>query len=278
VVLRARADPEVVLDAVSQTPCTALCAVPVILERIMHLPDEIRRSHDTSPLRVAASCGAPLTKDVATRFQDVFGEVLYNVYGSTEISWATIATPKDLRAAPGTAGRPPLGTRLELLDDQGNPVPDGEIGRIFVGNELLFEGYTGGTGKEQQHGLMSTGDRGYLDDGGRLMVVGREDDLVISGAEKIYPLEVEEAILSLPGVQEVAVLGRPDEEMGQRLVAYVVCQEGVQLTAADVQDHVRQRLARFAVPKDVAFLGRLPRTPTGKVVRRMLPDSLLPME
>jgi acyl-CoA synthetase (AMP-forming)/AMP-acid ligase II len=278
VVLRERADPEIVLDAVQQARCTALGTVPVILERILQLPAVVRAGYHTSRLRVVAASGSALTKDVAIRFQDVFGDVLYNIYGSTEISWATIATPADLRAAAGTAGRPPLGTRLEIVDEHGRPVPRGEVGRIFVGNELLFEGYSNGTSKERLHGLMATGDRGYLDVGNRLMVVGREDDLVISGAEKIYPLEVEEAIRSLPGVREVAVVGRPDEEMGQRLVAYVVCVDGVHLTAEQVKDHVRQRLARFAVPKEVGFLGRLPRNATGKVVPRLLPQTLLPIE
>lgn len=278
VVLRERADPEIVLDAVHRTRCTALGAVPVILERILHLPEEERWRYDTSQLRVVAASGSALTREVATRFQDVFGDVLYNVYGSTEISWATIATPEDLRAAAGTAGRPPLGTRLEIIDEHDQPVPRGEIGRIFVGNELLFEGYSNGTSKEQVHGLMATGDRGFLDPDGRLMVVGREDDLVISGAEKIYPLEVEEVILALPGVREVAVVGRPDEEMGQRLVAYVVCMDGVELTAEQVKDHVRQRLARFAVPKQVGFISRLPRNATGKVVPRLLPDTVLPVD
>lgn len=272
VVLRERSDPEQVLAAAARERCTALSAVPVVLERILHLPPEVRARHDVSRLRVVAASGSPLTRDVATRFQDVFGDILYNVYGSTEVSWATIATPQDLRAAAGTAGRPPLGTRLVIVDDDGEPVPQGATGRILVGNDLLFEGYTGGTGKDRYHGLMPTGDRGFLDADGRLMVVGREDDLVISGAEKIYPLEVEEVIAELPGVREVAVLGRPDEEMGQRVVAYVVCEDGVELSTEQVQDQVRQRLARFAVPKEVTFLGRLPRTPTGKVIPRMLPD------
>ena len=275
VVLRERADPEIVLRAVEEVPCTALGAVPMILERILQLPQEVRARYDTSRLRVVAASGSALTKEVATRFQDVFGDVLYNIYGSTEISWATIATPQDLRAAAGTAGRPPLGTRLEILNEHGRVVPRGQVGRVFVGNELLFEGYSNGTGKERRLGLMATGDLGYLDDGGRLMVVGREDDLVISGAEKIYPLEVEEVILALPGVREVAVVGRPDPELGQRLVAYVVCMDDVQLTAVQVQDHVRQRLARFAVPKEVGFLGRLPRNATGKVVPRLLPARII---
>ena len=218
------------------------------------------------------SSGSALTKDVATRFQDVFGEVLYNIYGSTEISWATIATPQDLRAAAGTAGKPPLGTRLALLDENDQPTPPGQIGRIFVGNHLLFEGYTNGSDRPRVNSLMATGDRGYLDREGRLMVVGRDDDLVISGAEKIYPSEVEQVLIALPGVREVVVVGRPDPEMGQRLVAYVVRdQTGDHPSAQEVQDFVRGRLARFAVPRQVIFLDTLPRTPTGKVVPRLLP-------
>jgi acyl-CoA synthetase (AMP-forming)/AMP-acid ligase II len=274
VVLRERADPETVLEAVAGTPCTALIAVPVILERILELPASVRARHHPGALRVVASSGSALSEASARALLDAFGDVLFNVYGSTEISWATIATPDDLRAAPGTAGRPPLGTRLEIVDDEGKPVPPGVTGRILVGNELLFEGYSAGAGAAapvRRRGLLATGDRGHLDDAGRLMVVGREDDLVISGAEKIYPREVEEVILALPGVREVAVIGRPDPRLGQRLVAFVVRADGAALTAIQVQEHVRRRLARFAVPREVTFLDALPRTPTGKVVPRLLP-------
>jgi acyl-CoA synthetase (AMP-forming)/AMP-acid ligase II len=268
VVLRAGTEPEAVLEAAALTGCTALATVPMVLERILRLPEPLRRHYDTSRLRLVASCGAPLTVDVVNRFRAAFGEILYNVYGSTEVSWATIATPQDLRGAPGTAGKPPAGTRLELLDAAGRPVEPGTVGRIFVGNELLFEGYTGEDTAHEKDGLVGTGDLGFLDDEGRLTVVGREDDLVISGAEKIYPTEVEEVILTLPGVREVAVVGHPDAELGQRLVAYVVCERGVRLTEQAVQEHVRARLARFAVPKEVGFVGRLPRTVTGKIIRR----------
>jgi acyl-CoA synthetase (AMP-forming)/AMP-acid ligase II len=278
VVLRERADPETVLEAVSSARCTGLIAVPVILDRILRLPPEVRERYDTLLLRVVAVSGSALAPDVVRRFQGVFGDVLYNLYGSTEISWATIADPADLRLTPGTAGRPPLGTRLRIVTEDGRPAPRGEIGRIFVGNELMFEGYTGGADKERLGDLMATGDLGYLDEHGLLMVVGRDDDLVISGAEKIYPKEVEETILTLPGVREVAVVGRPDPQLGQRVVAFVVCEDGVRLSPEQVKDHVRQRLARFAVPKAVGFMAELPRTPTGKVIPRMLPDAALAVD
>lgn len=273
VVLRERPDPEALLDTLARRHCTALATVPIVLERMMQLPEPVLADHDTSALRVVATSGSALTPRVAAGFQDMFGDVLYNVYGSTEISWATIATPADLRAAAGTAGKPPRGTRLALLDENDRPVPQGQVGTVHVGNNLLFAGYTNGTDRPRHHGLMSTDDRGYLDEEGRLMIVGRADDLIISGGENIYPLEVEQVIAELPAVNEVTVVGRPDPELGQRLVAYVSLTPGRELDTATVQDHVRGRLARFAVPKQVVILDNLPRNATGKVVDRLLPPS-----
>jgi len=270
VVLRRRADAEVVLDAVALERCSVLIAVPVILDRITRLEPAVRDRPDRQCLRMIASSGSPMTAECAVRVREVFGDVLFNVYGSTENSWVTIADPADLRAAPGTAGRPPIGTAVTVLDAGGRPVPPGMVGRIFVHNDVPFDGYTDGSDRPRHGRLMATGDLGVLDQAGRLTVVGRDDDLVISGAEKVYPLEVEQAISTLAGVREVAVIGIPDADLGQRLVAYVAAGPG--LTAADVQDHVRGRLARFAVPKDVVFVEALPRTPTGKVVRRLLPS------
>jgi len=268
VVLRRRADAEVVLDAVAGERCTVLIAVPVILDRMARLERAVRDGYDRQGLRMIASSGSALTAECAVRVREAFGDVLYNVYGSTENSWVTIADPADLREAPGTAGRPPIGTAVTVLDADGRPVPPSTVGRIFVHNDVPFDGYTDGSDRPRHGGLMATGDLGFLDPAGRLTVVGRDDDLVISGAEKVYPLEVEQVISTLPAVREVAVIGIPDADLGQRLVAYVAGEPG--LTAADVQDHVRGHLARFAVPKEVVFVDALPRTPTGKVVRRLL--------
>jgi acyl-CoA synthetase (AMP-forming)/AMP-acid ligase II len=201
---------------------------------------------------------------------DVFGEVLYNLYGSTEVAWATIATPEDLRAAPGTAGRPPLGTIVKLLDERGREVPQGEGGRIFVGNGMVFDGYTSGGGKEVIGGLMSTGDVGHLDAGGRLFVDGRDDEMIVSGGENVFPREVEDLLADHPAVEDVAVVGVPDAEFGQRLKAFVVRREGAELTEAEVKQHVKENLARFKVPREVVFVAELPRNATGKVLRHEL--------
>src|SRR5439155_637126 len=162
---------------------TPVAVVPVMLQRILALGPEVAGRYDTSSLRVVASSGAGLPGDLALRWMDAFGDNLYNLYGSTEVAWATIATPADLRAAPGTAGRPPLGAEVRVYDDAGRPLPAGVTGRIFVGSDLRFEGYTGGGGKETIDGLLSTGDVGHFDEAGRLFVDGREDDMVVSGGE-----------------------------------------------------------------------------------------------
>jgi fatty-acyl-CoA synthase len=202
---------------------------------------------------------------------DEFGDVIYNLYGSTEVAWATIATPADLRAAPGTAGRPPLGTTLKIYDEDGRELPAGHTGRIFVGNDMLFEGYTGGGSKDMIGGLMSTGDVGHVDEQGRLFVEGRDDEMIVSGGENVFPQEVEDLIARESGVEEVAVIGVADEKFGQRLKAYVVKRKGARgVTEESIQQAVKANLARYKVPREVEFVKELPRNATGKVLKREL--------
>ncbi len=271
IVLHSRFDPERTLRAVAETKATTLVAVPVMLQRILELPESARRKYDTSSLRIAAVSGSALPATLATAFMDAFGDVLYNLYGSTEASWVTIATPADLRARPDTAGTPPPGTKVAILDESGKPLPPGTTGRIFAANELPFTGYTTGDTKETLDGLMSLGDVGHLDEQGRLFVEGRDDDMIVSCGENVFPSAVEEVLDAMPQIREVAVIGVPDEKFGQRTAAYIALHDGQSLDADTVRAHVRDRLARFAVPRDVHFLDELPRNATGKIVRRDLP-------
>jgi fatty-acyl-CoA synthase len=269
-VIRRRFDPETTLAMVAQHKATVLAAVPVMLQRIMDLPEPVRRRYDTSSLRVVAVSGSALPGELATRFMDAFGDVLYNLYGSTEVAWASIAGPEDLRAAPGTAGRPPFGTVVKLLDRDGNEVPPGQPGRIFVANSLLFSGYTGGGSKATLDGLMSTGDTGHFDADGRLFVDGRDDDMIVSGGENVFPREVEDLLADHPAVVEAGVIGVADPEYGQRLKAFVVLRDGERVDADTIRAYVRSRLARYKVPRDVEFLNELPRNATGKVLKNDL--------
>ncbi len=272
IVIRRRFDPEDTLAAIAHHRAATLVVVPVMLQRIVELPDEVLAKYDCSSLRVIAVSGSALPGDLATDVMDRFGDVLYNLYGSTEVAWATIAGPDDLRAAPGTAGRPPHGTIVRLFDDHGNEVPQGVTGRIFVGNDMAFDGYTGGGGKEMIGGLMSTGDVGHLDADGRLFIDGRDDEMIVSGGENVFPREVEDLLAQHPDVLEAAVVGVPDDDWGERLRAFVVRA----LDSADQRQrrcatHVKQNLARYKVPRDIVFLDALPRNPTGKILKRDLP-------
>ncbi len=269
-VLRRRFDPEDTLLAVQESRAQVLAAVPVMIQRIFQLPEETLARYDLSSLRITALSGSALPGELATAWMDRFGDTVYNLYGSTEVAYATVATPADLRAAPGTAGRPPRGTVVRLYDDAGREVPRGEVGRIFVGNEMSFEGYTGGGGKEAIDGLLSSGDVGHIDPAGRLFIDGRDDEMIVSGGENVFPREVEDLLADHEAVVEAAVIGVEDEEFGQRLKAFVVVGEEGQVSEGDLKAHVKANLASYKAPREVEFLDELPRNATGKVLKREL--------
>src|SRR3954452_15137978 len=272
VVLNRKFDPETTLSLTAQHECEALIVVPVMMQRILELPDDVLTRYDLSKLRVVAVSGSALPGSISDRWMDLFGENVYNLYGSTEVAWASIATPADLRAAPGTAGRAPHGTIVRIFDEDGNPVRQGQTGRIFVGNEMQFEGYTGGGGKDVIDGLLSSGDVGHFDAAGRLFVDGRDDDMIVSGGENVFPQEVEELLDRHDAIREAAVVGVDDERYGQRLAAHVVLHDGAALTEDDLRGFVKEHLARFKVPRDVVFHDELPRNPTGKILKRRLKE------
>jgi acyl-CoA synthetase (AMP-forming)/AMP-acid ligase II/uncharacterized membrane protein len=271
-VLRRKFDPEECLADIARYRCDSLVVVPVMMQRIMELPEEVRSKYDTSSLKVVAASGSALPGDLANDWMDAFGDTLYNLYGSTEVAWASIATPADMRAAPGTAGKPPRGTVVKLYDDQGVEVPTGATGRIFVGNEMLFEGYTGGGSKDVIGTLMATGDVGRFDEGGRLFVEGRDDEMIVSGGENVFPKEVEDLLARHEAVAEAAALGVDDKDFGQRLRAFVVVERGRETTEDDLKNYVKKNLARYKVPREIVFLDELPRNATGKVLKRELKE------
>jgi fatty-acyl-CoA synthase len=270
VVVRRRFDPETVLADIAANRAAVLVVVPVMLQRLLALPRRVVEQYDLSSLRVVLCGGAALSGELAAAFMDRFGDVLHNVYGSTESGFATVATPRDLRRAPGTAGRATPGVKVRIVDERGKAVPPGVTGRVLVGSSLRMDGYTGGGGKEIIDGLVVTGDLGHLDRWGRLTIDGREDDMIVSGGENVFPAEVEGVLASHPGVTEATVLGVDDAEFGQRLKAYVVRAAGSSVSEDELKAHVHDRLARFKTPREVVFVDEFPRTATGKIIRREL--------
>ncbi len=268
-VLRRRFDPEATLAAVQEHRAEVLGVVPVMLQRILSLPRETLEAYDLSSLRITSTSGSALPGELAIEWMDTFGDTIYNLYGSTEVAYATVATPEDLRAAPGTAGRPPRGTVVRLYDEGGAQVAPGEVGRIFVGNEMSFEGYTGGGNKEAIDGLLCSGDVGHFDADGRLFIDGRDDEMIVSGGENVFPREVEDLLADHAAVVEVAVIGIEDEEYGQRLKAFVVVGEEA-ASEQELKEHVKANLAGYKTPREIEFLDELPRNATGKVLKREL--------
>jgi acyl-CoA synthetase (AMP-forming)/AMP-acid ligase II len=272
-VLRRRFDPEETLKAVEQSRADVLAAVPVMVQRILALPDEVLDRYSLPSLKITSLSGSALPGELAIAWMDRFGDSVYNLYGSTEVAYATVATPEDLRAAPGTAGKPPRGTKICLYDENGEEVPRGEVGRIFVGNEMAFEGYTGGGGKEIIDGLYSSGDVGHIDPDGRLFIDGRDDEMIVSGGENVFPREVEDLLADHEGVEEVAVIGVEDDEFGQRLKAFVVARAGIEISEQELTAHIKANLAAYKSPREIEFLDELPRNATGKVLKRDLHAS-----
>ncbi|MDX6738830.1 AMP-binding protein [Actinocorallia sp. A-T 12471] len=267
-VLRRRFDPADVLKTLDRRAVAVLVAVPLMLSRLLAEPERRR----PAALRVVLCGGAALHPGLATRFRERFGDVLYNAYGASETGWATIATPADLRAAPGTVGRPTLGVTARVLDPEGNDLPPGQTGALHLDAGLDFAGYTGGGVRNRVDGLLDTGDLAHFDAEGRVFIDGRADDMIVSGGENVFPGEVEDLLEAHDAVAEVAVSGVADPEFGQRLAAWVVPVPGADVTADILKAHVRARLARYKVPRDIHFVPELPRTTTGKVKHRILQD------
>jgi fatty-acyl-CoA synthase len=271
-VVRRRFDPEETLDSMAEHKATALVVVPVMLRRMVDLGPEEVRKRDLSSLRIIFISGSALGADLARRSLEVFGPVVYNLYGSTEVAYATIATPDDLADEPSTVGKVVRGSVVKVYGEDGSSVASGETGRIFVGNLSQFEGYTGGGNKEMISGLMASGDVGHFDERGRLFIDGRDDEMIVSGGENVFPAEVEELLAGHEAIQEVAAIGVEDDKFGQRLRAFVVLHDGASLSEDEVKTYVKENLAGFKVPREVVFVDELPRNQTGKVLKRELAE------
>lgn len=271
-VLRRRFKPATVLEDLEKHKVTGVVVVPVMLSRILDQLEKTSPKPDLSNLRIVFVSGSQLGAELATRAMKDLGPVIYNMYGSTEVAFATIAEPSDLQYNPATVGQVVKGVKVRILDDDGNEVPQGQVGRIFVGNFFPFEGYTGGGGKQIIDGLLSSGDVGYFDERGLLYVSGRDDEMIVSGGENVFPAEVEDLISGHPDVIEATALGVEDKEWGARLKAFVVKKEGSTVDEDAIKVYVKEHLARYKVPREVVFLDELPRNPTGKILKRELRD------
>lgn len=273
VITRRKFDPEATLALVDRHAATGLSVVPVMLERVMDLPDHVLDRYSLQSLRFVSASGSRMRPQAVTAFMDRFGDVVHNSYNATEAGQITVAGPADLRHAPDTAGVPVRGTHVRVVGEDGREAPPGEVGRILVRGASPFDGYTAGAEKEHLDGFMVSGDVGRLDADGRLFVVGRDDDMIVSGGENVYPVEVEKVLQSHPAVREVAVVGVDDPSYGQRLAAYVALRSDQVVEPEELKAHVKAQLAGYKVPRDVVLLDALPRNASGKIMVRDLPGA-----
>lgn len=271
VVTARRFNAERTLQLIAEHRADMLVAVPTMLHRIVELGPEVIGKYDTSSLKTILIAGSALSPELSNRVQDTFGDVLHNLYGSTECAIASVATPAELRLAPGTAGRAPVTCEVVLYDENDRRITGkNKRGRIFVRNGAPFSGYTDGRTKQIIDGYMSSGDMGHFDENGLLFVDGRDDDMIVSGGENVFPQEIEELLAERDDIYDAAVVGVDDVEWGKRLRAFIVPKPGAAQDADEIKAFVKNNLARHKVPRDVVFVDELPRNTTGKLLRRVL--------
>jgi fatty-acyl-CoA synthase len=268
-ILMRHPDAERILALAQAYEVETIITVPVTLKRMVELPAATKAKYDFSSVRCVAVSGSAIPGALATEFMDDFGDVLYNLYGTTEAAYATIATPGDLREDPHTAGRPMPGVRLDVFDRKGRVVPRGTDGRVYVRSRTSIAEYVADGTRGTVKGMVPTGDIGCIDDEGRLTIKGRADDMVVTGGENVHPTEVEEVLREHPAVADVAVTGRPDPVYGSVLVAHIVPADDA-TTDEDLLEWARDNLGPHHRPREVRRVEELPRNATGKVLRRVL--------
>ena len=278
VVLLDEFEPTRFLEAIERHRVTTTVLVPTMLHRLLRLGDDAIAKHDTRTLRALFCTSAPLPGPDSTHAMELFGDIVYNLYGSTETGIVTLAQPADLKLSPGTIGRSVPGNDIKLLDDLGREVSSGAVGELFTKNAMLVSGYhddEAATKSSMRDGYFSVGDLARRDEHGCYHLEGRKRDMVISGGVNVYPAEVEAVLEAHPLVDEVAVIGVPDPEWGERVQAVVVLKAGASLDDAsrELKAYCKERLAGPKVPREFIVLPHgeaLPRNPTGKVLKREL--------
>lgn len=278
-VIMDRFDPERALSLIERHRVTTAYMVPTQFHRLLRLPEEVRSRHDVSSLRVVAHSAAPCPRDTKQKMFDWWGPVIWETYGGMEGA-ATIAKPHHWLAKPGTVGRAIKGVRLAILDDDGNEVPAGQVGHIYLENDVGFEYHDDPEQTRAAHAgrRFSLGDIGHLDEDGFLFVTDRAKDMLISGGVNVYPAEIEAVLLSHPAVQDCAVVGVPDEDWGESPLAVVLPADGAEAGDAlreELAAHCRERLAGYKCPRHWEFRDELPRTEAGKIYKRRIRDEHL---
>ena len=275
-VLMPRFDPEGFLRLVEGEKIDTIFMVPTMFVRLMKLPDAVRRKYDTSSLRHVVHAAAPCPPEIKRAMIEWWGPVISEYYGSTESSALTFANASDALRKPGTVGKVLDGVELRFLDDNGEVLPQGEIGEIYSRNfeipDFTYHNKPEKRAEIERDGFITSGDVGYIDADGYVFLCDRKRDMVISGGVNIYPAEIEAALHGIAGVHDCAVFGIPDDEFGEALMAVVEPQAGMALDITAIRAQLKTSLADYKVPKHIEILAQLPREDSGKIFKRRLRD------
>jgi fatty-acyl-CoA synthase len=265
------------LELVDQHKVTSVHLVPTMVTRLLQVPGEVIAGLDLSSLRTVICGAAPLFPEYKLAFLDRFGDCLYEYYGATETGVNTLITPQEIRERPSSVGRAFADNDLKIFDEEGKEVPDGERGILYMHNAVLMEGYyknPKATVETYRGKYMTVGDVAVRDADGYIYIVDRVKDMIIRGGVNIYPAEIEEVLTGMPGVADAAVVGQPDRELGESSAAFVVLAEGMAITADEIVEYCGSHLANEKIPATIVFIEEIPRTPTGKILKRELREML----
>jgi len=280
VVMQHRFDPAELLDLIDRHGVTSVHLVPTQFIRLLRLPEETRAGFDGSSLDVVYHGAAPCSPQVKRQMLEWWGPVVSEYYGGTEAGFISLISGAEWEQRPGSLGRPVEVMEVAVLDDDGAPCMTGGTGQIWfrsrLGTDFEYHEDPAKTAAAHREGGWGTlGDIGHVDDEGYIFLSDRKIDMVISGGVNIYPAEIEGVLVAHPSVADAAVFGVPDDEMGESVLAVVQTIEGVTTDdglADELAAHVRAHLAGYKVPRRIEFSDDLPRTPTGKLLKRLLRD------
>ncbi len=276
ITLMTRFEPEELLAVIERDRITHLHLVPTMMVRLLRLPAEVRQRYDLSSLQFVIHGAAPCSIETKRAFIDWWGPIVHEYYAATETGMVTRASTQEWLERPGTLGRAWPGRDICIYDENGSLAKANQVGEIYVGLQGIpnFTYQNAQAQREEigRDGQVTNGDVGYLDDDGYLFLVDRKKDIVISGGVNIYPAEIECALIEHAGVADCAVIGIPDEEFGEKLLAFVQPSAGKSLSEPDLKAFLRTRLAGLKVPRDFVFTNELPRDDSGKLMKRKLRD------
>ena len=281
IVLQPRWDPVEFLRLVDAHKVTSVHIVPTMVTQLLQVPEETVKQYDFSSMRAVICGAAPLFPQYKTTFLDRYGPVLYEYYGSTETGVNTFISPEEMRKKPTSVGRAFADNELKIFDPQGAEVPDGERGVLYMYNAIMMDGYYKNEKATQECFIdkyMTVGDVAVRDNEGYIYIVDRVKDMIIRGGVNIYPAEVEEVLCDMPGILDAAVVGKPDPEWGETVAAFLVAAPGAAPTDDDIKAYCLERMATHKVPVLISFVDEIPRTPTGKILKRELREKVRGME